>query len=105
MKSGVVLRDLCGIEDVSPDQPFKARLGEIDVAVFQLSDRYYVTANLCTHGPGLMSEGWVEGDEIECPFHQGRFSILTGEPTAAPCTVPLKTWPVVVQDGRICVEE
>lgn len=97
------LIDICGVNDVSSDVPFKSTVGDIDVAVFQLGESYYVIADLCTHGPGSLSEGWVEGDEVECPFHQGKFCIITGEPTGAPCTIPLRTWPVVVRDARICV--
>jgi nitrite reductase/ring-hydroxylating ferredoxin subunit len=31
-------------------------------------------------------EGFVDGEEVECPFHQGRFHIPTGHPSAPPCT-------------------
>ena len=97
------LVDLCGTVDVSPDVPVKAAVDGEDVAVFEVDGQYYVTQDLCTHGPGSLSEGYVEGDEIECPFHQGKFSILTGAPTAAPCMVPLKTWTACVRGDRICV--
>lgn len=101
--SGVAIRDVCGVEDVSADAPCKASVGDVEVAVFQVDDRYFVTQDMCTHGPGSLSEGWVEGREVECPFHQGKFDITTGQPTAAPCTIALRTWPVIVRDGRICV--
>ena len=102
--SETTLLELCGTGDVSEDVPYKADLDGLDVAVFQVGDKYYVTVDLCTHGPGSLSEGYVEGDEIECPFHQGKFSIITGEPTAPPCTVPLKTWAVTVRDDKILVD-
>lgn len=92
---------VCQASDVAEDTPVKADLAGQDVAVFQVGDRYYITQNLCTHGPGELAEGYVEGDEVECPFHQGKFSILTGAPTAAPCTIPLKTWEAHVRDGAI----
>ncbi len=96
------LVDLCAVADVSADLPVKADLDGVDVAVFQVDGKYYVTQDLCSHGPGSLAEGYVEGDEVECPFHQGRFSIITGAPTAAPCNIPLKTWDVVVKGDRIC---
>jgi nitrite reductase/ring-hydroxylating ferredoxin subunit len=98
------LIELCATGEVSPDLPFKARIGETDLAVFQVGDLYYVTQDACTHGPGSLCEGFVDGDEIECPFHQGKFNIITGVPTAPPCTEPLKTWKVTVQDGRILID-
>ncbi len=98
------LVDLCAVEDVDPETPFKASIDGQDVAVFQIDDRYYVTEDLCTHGPGSLSEGYVEGEEVECPFHQGRFNIVTGEATAAPCTIALKTWAACAKNGRVCAE-
>ncbi len=94
---------LCQASEVSEDLPLKASLAGEAVAVFQVGDRYYVTQNICTHGPGELSEGFVDGDEVECPFHQGKFSILTGLPTAPPCTVPLKTWDAHLREGTIYV--
>jgi nitrite reductase/ring-hydroxylating ferredoxin subunit len=104
MTNESALTELCATGDVSPDLPFKARIGETDLAVFQVGDSYYVTQDACTHGPGSLCEGFVEGDEIECPFHQGKFSIITGAPTAAPCEVALKTWQVTVRDGKIWID-
>ena len=51
----------------------------------------------------LKAEGYVLDDEVECPFHQGRFHIPTGNATCAPATDPLKTWKVEIVDGRICI--
>jgi anthranilate 1,2-dioxygenase ferredoxin subunit len=51
-----------------------------------------------------LAEGWVEGDEVECPFHQGRFHIPGGQPTAPPCTVPLRIWKVKLIEGDIWID-
>jgi ethylbenzene dioxygenase ferredoxin subunit len=51
-----------------------------------------------------MTDGYVEGEEVECPFHGGRFNIRTGEPTAFPCVVPLQTYPVQVVGDDVCIE-
>jgi len=95
------LRDVCAVDDVSEDTPAKVDLDGVAVAIFQVGEKHYAMADLCSHGPGSLSEGWVEDGEVECPFHQGRFAIATGQPTAAPCTIAQRTWPVVVRDGRI----
>lgn len=102
MSDEVRLVELCDVANVQPDLPFKAELEGTEVAVFQIGDQYYVTQDLCTHGPGSLAEGYIEGTEVECPFHQGKFDIITGQPTAAPCTEPLRTWKVEVRDGKIC---
>jgi naphthalene 1,2-dioxygenase system ferredoxin subunit len=43
----------------------------------------------------------VEGPYVECPFHQGRFDVRTGECAGGPVTEPVKSWPVKVEGGRV----
>ena len=70
------------------------------LAVFSIKEDIFVTADLCTHGGGRLSEGYLEGYEIECPLHQGRFDVRTGAVTAAPCVRPVRTFPArVAGDG------
>lgn len=95
------LIELCNVSQVDADTPFQAEIDGQPVGVFEVEGQYYAIQDLCTHGPGLLTEGFVDGDEVECPFHQGKFCISTGQPTAAPCTIPLKTWDVAVVDGTI----
>jgi nitrite reductase/ring-hydroxylating ferredoxin subunit len=95
---------LCRADDPTPDRPVRAEAAGRSYAVFKAGNRICVTQDECTHGPGFLSEGYVDGEEIECPFHQGRFNILTGVPTAPPCTVALKTWEPVIEDGGVWID-
>lgn len=95
---------LCAADEVEEDVPVRVERDGMAYAVFTRAGAYYVMQDLCTHGPGLMSEGYVEGDEVECPFHQGRFSFITGAVTAAPCTEPMRTWTAQVVDGQVCID-
>ncbi len=78
--------------------------GGLTLAVFNLDGTFYVTDDACTHGPGSLSEGEIFDDVIECNFHQGQFCIRTGEAVLAPCTEPVKTYPVTVLDGRVLIQ-
>jgi len=95
---------LCQAADVEDDTPVQARHGGQVFAVFSKDGQYYVTQDLCTHGPGNMSEGFIEDCEVECPFHQGKFNFITGQPTAAPCTEALRTWTAHVVEGQVCID-
>ena len=72
-------------------------------SVYNLDGDFRVTDDACTHGPGSLSEGFVEGDVVECNFHQGKFNIRTGEVVAPPCMVPVKTYKTVVHHGRVFI--
>ena len=98
------LAALCAVAAVEPDVPVRVVLGNEAYALFNLEGQFYAIQDQCTHGPGSLAEGFVVGSEIECPFHQGRFDIRTGQATAAPCTQALRTWTVHAIDGQLCID-
>jgi ethylbenzene dioxygenase ferredoxin subunit len=98
------LINLCKISEVEIDKPFAVNIeGFPALAVYLLEKEYYVTDNICTHGMALLTEGYQEDGEIECPFHGGAFDIKTGEATSFPCQTPIKTYPVTIVDNEICI--
>ena len=96
--------ELCKVEDVEAGEVRKVVAGNLILAVYNLQGEFCVTDDSCTHGPGSMSEGFVDGDVIECNFHQGRFNIRTGEVVGPPCMVPIRTYKAIVKDGRVYIE-
>src|SRR5437764_1296164 len=70
-RSGVSLIQLCKADEVAPGSVIKVDTHGLSLAVFNLDGDFYVTDDACTHGPGSLSEGCVDGDIIECNFHQG----------------------------------
>ncbi len=79
-------------------------VGPLAIAVYRAKGKFYATQDLCTHEHAYLSDGVVVDCVVECPFHQGRFDVRSGEAMGAPVIVPLKTYPVKVVDGRIYVK-
>jgi nitrite reductase/ring-hydroxylating ferredoxin subunit len=96
--------DLCAAADVPVGGALRVEAGDLELAVFNVDGEFFVTDDNCTHGPGSLSEGYLDGHVIECDFHNGAFDVRTGEVVAPPCMVPLKTYPCVVENGRVMVE-
>jgi nitrite reductase/ring-hydroxylating ferredoxin subunit len=94
---------LCRTEDVAPGTALKVETGDLALAVFNLDGAFYVIDDQCTHGPGSLSEGYIEDDVIECNFHNGQFNIRTGEVMSPPCVVPVRTYPTSVEDGEVYI--
>lgn len=67
-------------------------------------DEFYATAGHCTHERTLLCDGLVEGRVIECPNHNGRFDVATGQALGPPVLVNLRTYPAKVIDGTVYVE-
>lgn len=96
--------DLCSIDDVPEGESLLVETEGLTLAVHHVDGEYYVTDDHCTHGPGSLSEGILEGHEIECDFHQGRFDVRTGEVIAPPPWVPVRSYPVVIEGDRVLIE-
>jgi nitrite reductase/ring-hydroxylating ferredoxin subunit len=96
--------DLCSAADVAPGNALKVETGGLTLAVFNVDGAFYVTDDACTHGPGSLSEGYIDGDVVECNFHNGQFDIKTGAVVSPPCMIPVKTYPAVVENGRVLIE-
>jgi nitrite reductase/ring-hydroxylating ferredoxin subunit len=77
------------------------KAGDLNIAVYNIDGQYYATENICTHAHALLSDGWLEGDVIECPLHGGSFEVKTGKGVAAPITCDLKIFPVRVAGDDI----
>ena len=75
-----------------------------EVGLFKVGAEVYAIDNLCTHGHARLCDGFVEGREVECPLHQGRFDLATGEPTGPPADTPVKCWPVRIEGGRVWLQ-
>lgn len=77
---------------------------EIPIAVFNLDGHYYAVENRCTHEEAELSDGTLEGDEIICPLHGARFSVVTGAALTPPAYENLRTFPVRVTNGWVEVD-
>ncbi len=65
---------------------------------------FYALYDLCTHEEGWLSEGWLDGMEVECPVHNSLFDLRTGEAMAPPAMDPARTFPVTVEDSGVFIE-
>ncbi len=95
--------DLGAAADLAVGDIREVQAGERVLAVYRLGeDDYAVTDGICTHGKARLAEGMiVDGSCIECPKHNGRFDIRTGEPVRRPVKEPIATHQVEIIDGRV----
>ncbi|MBK18494.1 MAG: (2Fe-2S)-binding protein [Rhodospirillaceae bacterium] len=95
---------LCKKSDVEEDEGYKVDTEGLSLAVFHVEGEFFVMDDLCSHGPGSLSQGYLDGYNIECDFHAGCFDIRTGEVTAPPCMIPMKTYKVVDHPEDVIIE-
>ena len=94
----------CGVGDVAPGAALAVEVDGVDVAVVRDGDSWYAIRDECSHAAIALSEGDVEGCEIECWLHGSRFDLRTGKPTGLPATEPVAVYPVTVQGDDVLVD-
>jgi naphthalene 1,2-dioxygenase system ferredoxin subunit len=75
-----------------------------DIAIYTVGDDVYATDNICTHGHARLCDGFLDGHEIECPLHQGKFDVRNGQPTCDPVTKAVRSYPVKIEGGRVFLQ-
>ena len=78
--------------------------GQVAIAVFNVDGELFAIDDTCTHQDASLSEGWLEDCMIECPLHAASFDLRTGKPTGPPAKRPVRTYPVLVEDGVVYVD-
>ena len=95
--------DVMALEDVFEGEVMAVNVQGKEIALYEVQGELYATDNLCTHGAARLSDGFLEGREIECPFHQGRFDVYTGKALCAPLTENIRVYPVRIDNKRVFV--
>lgn len=89
--------------DLEPGQMMYVEVGDEPVCLINLNGEYHAINDICTHQEASLSEGSMEGDEIECPLHGGTFNIRTGEPVTFPVVTAVETYEVRVIGDEVRV--
>ena len=66
-------------------------------------DQVHAIHDVCTHANVSLSEGELDGCQLECWLHGSRFDLRSGEPSGPPATVPVAVYPVRLLDGAVYV--
>jgi len=91
-------------EDVRAGEVLASDVGAESIALYRIDGQVYATSNVCTHAFALLSDGYLDGDCIECPIHQALFHVPTGEVRAPPAIDPLKTYPTKIEGDTVFVD-
>ena len=95
---------LAMLTDIPEDAALETGADGLPLALYNVEGRVYCTGNLCTHAEAFLSDGFLEGHEIECPLHGARFDIRDGHVLCQPASKDIPTYPVRVEGGAVFVE-
>jgi naphthalene 1,2-dioxygenase ferredoxin component len=96
--------DVLSADDLPTDDVIGLIVSGRDIALYTVGDAVYATGNICTHGQARLCNGFLDGYEIECPLHQGKFDVRNGKPTCEPATEALRSYPVRIDGQRVLLQ-
>ena len=91
------------VADLTADDVTGIDINGHEIALYHTADGIFASDNLCSHGNARLSDGFLEDGEIECPLHQGRFCIKTGNALCSPLTAGVTVYPVKIEDQHVLI--
>ena len=95
--------EAAAVDELPADDVKGVNVQGLDIAFYRVGGEVFATSDICTHAQARLCEGFLEGHEIECPLHQGRFDIRSGKALCAPLTDDLRVYPVKIEGGRVYI--
>lgn len=89
-----------------PDGTMKeVKCNEESVCLANIGGKYYAIGNICTHEGGPLAEGTLQDFEVECPWHNARFDMRTGEVLSPPAERSVPAYEVTVKEDGIFIRK
>jgi nitrite reductase (NADH) small subunit len=90
--------------NIPPREGRPVKVGDLEIAIFNLGDRFLALDNRCPHQGGPLCDGIVAGSAVVCPLHAWKVDLETGSVArpAAPGGC-VRTYPTRVEDGVVLI--
>ena len=93
------------LDELVENQALRVVLEGVPIAVVKDSaGEVHAIGDTCTHGEISLSEGFVEGETLECWAHGSQFSLISGKPLNLPAYEPVPVFPVEIIDGDVYID-
>jgi len=89
------------LEDIPAGTARHVKIGKNDIAVARVGEDVYALSNICRHAFGPLSDGFMDGHTLMCPWHGWRYDVRTG--TTDHPNADVRTYPARVVDGEVVV--
>jgi ferredoxin-thioredoxin reductase catalytic chain len=99
--SGPVGVRVAAFDDLVDGQTMHVKIGKRGIAVARVSGEYFAISNVCRHAFGPLSEGFLDGYVLSCPWHGWRYDVRDG--TTDHPDADVRTYPVSVRGGEVFV--
>lgn len=86
------------------DEAMPVVLNGSQYALYRSEGEFFMSDGVCTHAYALLADGYVEDGCVECPLHQARFDLRSGEALCAPATTGIRVYPIKVEGDDVLAD-
>lgn len=94
---------VCAENELAPGETRVAWDGDTAILVINFDGTLHAVEDQCTHEDYELSAGPFDAEQgvLECLLHSAKFDVRTGKALCAPAHLPLRKFPVKVEDGAV----
>ena len=89
------------VGELSPGGMKMVELGTEQVLLANIDGNIYACDDICSHAYASLSEGDLNGAEVECPLHGSVFNVMTGGVDSPPADEPVRVFEVRIEGPDI----
>ena len=94
---------VANVNDLQDGEMCQVSVGETNVLLVRLVEKYYAVSAYCTHYQAPLAEGVLSGDHVVCPWHNAYFNITTGDQQEPPGLDSLLCYRVRIDGEHVLV--
>jgi 3-phenylpropionate/trans-cinnamate dioxygenase ferredoxin component len=95
----------CALSELVQDEARRVEIDGVPMAlVLDSNGDVHAIGDTCTHGDISLSEGFVDGDSLECWAHGSAFSLRTGKPLNLPAYEPVPVYAVTLDGDDVLID-
>ena len=92
------------LDDCPPGTLCDVEAGQERIVLANIDGDLYALQNRCSHQDLPLSDGELDGDQLECLYHGARFDACTGRAVGLPAIKPVETYTVELRGEEIYVQ-
>ncbi len=92
------------INDLSNGQMKQISIGDSQILLTKINDKFYATGAFCSHYGAPLEQGILSGEKIICPWHNACFNLISGQQENPPGLNSLSSFPTHIEGDQVYVQ-
>ena len=95
---------VCARSALAAGEMTMEEVGDREIVLADVDGQVFAFDGICTHALGFLDQGELDGFEVLCPLHEGRFDIRTGAVVSGEPDEPIGIYPTRIEADMVYLE-